>query len=636
METRSNHVLVGGIVLAMIAAVLSLYYRAADPGLIRPPPKGTAVGASPCAWVWGAALLLSAAGILMGAFAILLRPRRSDVFRRVLEVWSLPVFILGLVVFALEVVVPLLIDVLRKDSTNEVQATNAVGVGASASVAGILGAIVVQLRTQIADPANAIRQAQGQLAALGPRARLAFIYLATGVLGPLLICAMLVAATMVQVETTQWELQIVVPASALLIVVLFNRFGDLNSWSLHPFYRRRLCTAFALRRIKTAGDPPTGHAEQRKEDELVPLSQTEVVPSVPPWDSREWPALIVCAAANVSDPGASPPGRGVTSFTFSAAEMGGPLVGGVETVAFVNALSPGRQRDLTLPAVVAMSGAAVAPSMGKETRPSVRLLMGMANVRLGVWLPNPRRMESFVRIRSSLRQLVAESKVEQAKAMLLSPSQFKPEERAMALEGATGKQATMPRPTPRYLLKELLGWNSINDKFLYVTDGGHYENLGLVEALRRGCTTVYCLDASGGKPLGALGDAIALARSELGVEITFAEEELDKLRETENGVAKERCATGAMRYTRSTPEVTGRIVYAPTVMTSDLPWDVRAFKQEDDAFPRHSTFDQLFTDQKFEAYRVLGYYAGESSVKAMDVAASGPDPRAPSPTFPDR
>jgi hypothetical protein len=31
-----------------------------------------------------------------------------------------------------------------------------------------------------------------------------------------------------------------------------------------------------------------------------------------------------------------------------------------------------------------------------------------------------------------------------------------------------------------------------------------------------------------------------------------------------------------------------------------------------------STFDQLFTDQKFEAYRVLGYFAGQSAMRAMD------------------
>ncbi len=605
-------------VVTLVAAVLSLYYRGADPGLIRPPPEGAAVGATPDRWVWGGGLLLSALGLLMGAFSMLLRPRRRDAFRRLLEIWSLPVFVLGLVVFALELVVPGLIDGLRKDSMEvDVQATAAVGAGGSATVAGIVGAILVQLRAKIADPGKAIRQAESKLAALAPRTRLAFIYLSTWIFGPLLIFAMLVTATMVQVETTDPLLQVGVPACALGLLILFMRLADLNSWSLHPFYRRRLCTAFALRRVKGPGDPPTGHAEQRKEGELVPLSQTTVAPRMPPWKSRDWPMLIVCAAANVSDPGASPPGRGVTSFTFSAAELGGPLVGGVETEAFEKALPSSRQRDFTLAAAVAMSGAAIAPSMGKSTRPSVRFLMGMANVRLGVWLPNPRRMESFVRIRSSLRQEVARG-MPKARAMLSPTSRFSAEDRAEALEKAGPKLRSMPRPTPRYLLKELLGWNSINDKFLYVTDGGHYENLGLVELLRRGCTRVYCFDASGGRPLAALGDAIALARSELGVEITFPCDELDKLREQTNGVAEKRCATGELRYTRSTPEVTGRIVYAPTVMTSSLPWDVHAFKQQDEAFPHHSTFDQLFTDQKFEAYRVLGYCAGESTIEAME------------------
>ena len=557
---------------------------------------------------------------MLGVFSILIRPREREGFRRFLEVWSLPVFVIGLVIFALEVVVPTLIDVLRDDDTDKAHATNAVGAGVSATVATIVAAIVVQLRAQIADPGKAIADAKSKLETLAPRARLAFIYLATLVLGPLLIFAMLVLAVMVQLETPDWQLQVAIPAAALVVLVLFIRFGDLNSWSLHPFYRRRLCTAFALRRVTADGDPPSGHAEQR--DQLPTLSETSVVPRTPPWTKPTWPTLLVCAAANVSDPGASPPGRGVTSFTFSATEMGGPLVGGVKTSVFENALSANRQRDFTLPAAVAMSGAAIAPSMGKSTRASARFLLGMANVRLGVWLPNPRRMESFVRVRSVVRR---DTKGVFAKLrVLLTPtSRFKPEQRDAAMKKADSKTKLMPRPTPRYLLKELLGWNSINDKFLYVTDGGHYENLGLVELLRRGCRHVYCFDASGGKPLAALGDAIALARSELGVEIRFPDKELGKLKEVD-GIAQSRCATGTITYRRQTPQVTGRIVYAPTVMTEDLPWDVHAFSEHDDAFPRNSTIDQLFTDQKFEAYRVLGYYAGESAMKAMDAPAPAP------------
>jgi hypothetical protein len=167
--------------------------------------------------------------------------------------------------------------------------------------------------------------------------------------------------------------------------------------------------------------------------------------------------------------------------------------------------------------------------------------------------------------------------------------------------------------------------NSINDKFLYVTDGGHYENLGLIELLRRGCRHIYCFDASGGRQLAQLGDAIALARSELGVEISFPDGQLERLREDAEGVAKARCAVGTLTYMRSDPPVTGKIapvtgkiVYVPTVFTENLPWDVRALKEEDDRFPHHSTLDQLFTDQKFEAYRMLGYCGAKAAMKAMD------------------
>jgi hypothetical protein len=282
-----------------------------------------------------------------------------------------------------------------------------------------------------------------------------------------------------------------------------------------------------------------------------------------------------------------------------------------------------------------MSGAALAPSMGKLTRSSLRFLMCMANVRLGVWVPNPRRMGKFVTVRPDARRN-AKGFAAKVKVACMSSSQLIGEVRQDASEPTgepeltaklehTAKHRLMPRPTPKYLIKELFGWNSVNDKFLYVTDGGHYENLGLVELLRRGCSRVYCFDASAGKRFGALGDAIALARSELGVEITFTDNELATITENKKGFAAQRCATGTIEYTRSTSgaltksgRVSGRLIYAPTVMTEALPWDVQAFKQADSSFPHDSTLDQLFTDQKFEAYRILGRYAARSAIEAMN------------------
>jgi hypothetical protein len=622
--------------VTLFAFLLTLYYRWQDPGLIRPPPNGVHVGATPDGWVWGAGLSLSAIALVLGAISVLLRLRTwhwPDV-RRFLEVWSLPLFALGLVIFALELVVPDLIHTLRSGGTGEqVRATNHAVAGTSATVAAILGAILVQIRAEIADPVKAIGEAKSWLGKLGPRLRLVFVYAVTWILGPLLIFGMLVVATMAQVETTRLGVRIGAPVVAAAVLFLFLRFADLNSWSLHPFYRERLCTAFALRRVESPGDPATGHAEARDECKLVPLSETTVVSG----DDGKWPTLLVCAAANVSDPGASPPGRGVTSFTFSATEVGGPLVGGVVTKHFEDALSEGRKRDFTLPAAIAMSGAALAPSMGKVTRPSLRFLMCMANVRLGVWVPNPRRMEKFT--------TTYPGPIESAKrAATRARASLQRQELQEAPPAArAAKSKSMPRPTPRYLVKELFGWNSINDKFLYVSDGGHYENLGLVELMRRGCSRIYCFDASGGEQFAALGDAIALARSELGVEVTFPDEELSAVRQPEgdDGFARQRCATGTIEFTRATSgavpkdeRVHGTLVYAPTVMTTDLPWDVQAFRREDPKFPRDPTRDQLFTDQKFEAYRMLGRYAARKAIEAMPPlpGKDAPEEEAPKPT----
>jgi hypothetical protein len=67
----------------------------------------------------------------------------------------------------------------------------------------------------------------------------------------------------------------------------------------------------------------------------------------------------------------------------------------------------------------------------------------------------------------------------------------------------------------------------------------------------------------------------------------------------------------------------GRLVYAPTVLTHNVPWDVRAYKDADPIFPHHSTGDQLYTDQRFEAYRALGEHAGERARQAMRTGRAG-------------
>ncbi|GMA85766.1 hypothetical protein GCM10025868_10160 [Angustibacter aerolatus] len=102
------------------------------------------------------------------------------------------------------------------------------------------------------------------------------------------------------------------------------------------------------------------------------------------------PRLVVCAAANISSKGDTAPGRGVTSLHLRAGAGSADRSSGTSAPSLFEEVAASRVHDFTLPAAVAMSGAAVSPSMGKMTRRHLTFLLALANVRLGVWVPNPR------------------------------------------------------------------------------------------------------------------------------------------------------------------------------------------------------------------------------------------------------
>ena len=97
---------------------------------------------------------------------------------------------------------------------------------------------------------------------------------------------------------------------------------------------------------------------------------------------------------------------------------------------------------------VAMSGAAVSPMMGRmggKVAP-FRLLLTLFNIRLGVWVMNPRWP------------------LGEPPSPALAP------------------MATNPRLPPAG--RRGVRLDMVDDRWLYLTDGGHLDNLGLVEAVR--------------------------------------------------------------------------------------------------------------------------------------------------------
>ena len=394
-----------------------------------------------------------------------------------------------------------------------------------------------------------------------------------------------------------------------IALLVFSGLSDETLWSMHPFYKRRLASAYALERKSWS------KAEALDFDTVRLLSAYES----PAGENQEWPELIICAAANISDVGATPTGRRAVSFTFGPNEIGGPDTGYIATDQMEAALDWRRRRDITLQAAVAISGAALSPAMGKMTRPSVTALLALANARLGVWLPNPRWV--------------------------------------LAMRKQEPNAVWSQRPRIRYLFNEMLGKHPRDGLFLYVTDGGHWENLGLVELLRRGCTEIYCFDAAGDKvdTFFTLGEAVALARTELGVEIGINPEALEPhdlpagdgqhTPRTGAGGAADEDADGGHVSKRTADEhrdprrsdtdhvvaqfvypnrVKGRLVYCKAAVTHGDPWDVKAYAEKDHDFPAHGTVHQLYHEERFEAYRELGFHTATQAVRTMDATRSQP------------
>jgi len=381
----------------------------------------------------------------------------------------------------------------------------------------------------------------------------------------------------------------VLPVALALVVVLIMALAVHNRrYSLHQFYRERLNSAFALVRSGEGGEVV---ADPIRYDE--PLYFSSIGRTLREGGSR-LPKLIVCCSVNLTSDEV-PVGRFAESFTFEHDRSGGRLFGYHDTTRFEASYGlAGTQ--LTLPSIMAVSGAALSPLMGRFTHPPLRFLMAMTNIRLGVWIKNPLH-----------RDWDADADAH---------AEGTPEERPGLAKRLLRRLVRGWRePGALYVLREALGRTKSSHRFIYLTDGGHWENLGLVELLRRRCTHVLCFDASSDQAGGGLdiGRAIALARSELGIEIDMDPRPAMPVK----GFSADVAVRGSVRY--PAPEQSARLVYAKAVLTKQASWDLQAYQARDGRFPNHSTSQQMFTDEQFESYRALGYDAGCRALQLLNI-----------------
>ena len=409
---------------------------------------------------------------------------------------------------------------------------------------------------------------------------------ATALIGPLVVGIPFVGVTYwvtLPADRFLWRPLAFAVVSAALLVAYWHL--DETTSNMHLFYRERLATAFVGLR-KGGRDGPDVRLEYDQPPWREPIWFSQIVRGT---GSARLPNMIVCAAVNVSHD--VPPGRLAASFTFERDYSGGPLTGYVPTRRLELSTGGGR---LTLPAMMAISGAGVAPSMGRMTRAWARLLLSLFNARLGVWLPNPLHHGSM-----------GPRRVHRLRAEGPEPASDQDEPR--------GKGSSRGRPGTWYVFRESIGLNDLTQPFVYVTDGGHWDNLGLVELLRRGCGQILCFDVAGDDltHFDMLAVAIALARSDLGVQIDI---DLDPLLPREDGFSPSDHAVGRIAYPDGS---TGVLVFAKASMPRDAPLDLKAYRQQDPRFPTDPTFDQFFDDRQFESYRALGAHAAAGAVRSL-------------------
>ncbi|MCY1644067.1 hypothetical protein [Methylorubrum sp. SL192] len=248
-------------------------------------------------------------------------------------------------------------------------------------------------------------------------------------------------------------------------------------------------------------------------------------------------------------------GRLTDFFLFSPAYCGSPLTRYQCTKTWERS-----NPNLNVGTAMAISGAAVSPVMGVNSDNRARFWLTLLNARLGYWLRKPNKLR------------------------LLPPNIF-------------------------YLLKELRG--SMNEKsgFINVTDGGHIENLGVYELLRRRCQFIVAIDGEQDPEMTfhGLANLQRLAAIDFGIRVEI---DLDDLRLRETGLSRSHFRLCRIIYP-GTGIPCGYLLYVKLSLTGNEGEFLRRHRLDEPVFPHHPTAHQNFSEVQFEAYRALGEHVGE-------------------------
>lgn len=261
-----------------------------------------------------------------------------------------------------------------------------------------------------------------------------------------------------------------------------------------------------------------------------------------------------------------------------------------------NPLPPHEQ--LPVGSWIGISGAAFSTGLGRATTLGKAILFTLANVRLGYWWsawvprkpPQAGKVELIWRLRRGVKHLFR---------------------------------------TQAHLIGEMFGrFDGTQSRFWYLSDGGHFENTGVYELLRRRVGLVIASD-NGADPdyeLEDLANLFRLARIDFGMEfLNFSEEEVlaegrlaplapwlaDPQAIDRGNATNQRCLMLYWAYRPDAVEQgTALLVFKPRLVAA-APSDVHQYACVSATFPQETTADQFFNEAQWESYRRLAQCIGD-------------------------
>lgn len=354
-----------------------------------------------------------------------------------------------------------------------------------------------------------------------------------------------------------------------------------NEFSMHHFYRNRLVRAYlgATRRKSSrekSANPFTGF--DRLDDEKLSKFKHDF--------GYYGPYPILNTALNASQASdLSRQDRKAESFIFS------PLYCGFDfsrVRSSVNSLSKSydygyrpteyfaypNDNGPGIGTAMAISGAAVNANQGYHSSAGTAFLLTVFNVQMGWWIGNPRKNKW---------------------------------------------QHSDPPFGLAYLVYNLTGQSNTKKEFVCLSDGGHFDNMGLYEMVRRRCSYIIVCDGEQDDNFTCEGfaNAIRKCRIDFGAEITI---NVDDIVNREDRFSAGHYAIGKIRYSGDTI-ARGTILYIKSSISGDEPVDVREYALKNPTFPQQTTADQFFDEQQFESYRKLGMHIADkilSEPKVID------------------